>query len=170
MPAELATTLAPTEADRLLQAEAVVRGYCKWHIAPERTEDMTLEVRGLSALVLNSLHVTEITAVTDDGETVAADDYYWSEAGVLTHRCGVWSGRKVVVSLTHGYAEVPPEVTAIVQSVAQRAVNNPASLVRTQDGPFSETYSQAGFNVSLPIALLDAEKAILDRYRLPSRP
>lgn len=168
MPAELATTLAPTEADRLMQAEALVRNFCGWHIAPERTETVTLRGNRGTALMLPSLLVTAISSVAD-GETdlTVEDDYTWSPAGVLT-RGGYWSTDVVTVEMTHGYEDPPAEVTAVVQAVAQRAVNNPSSLVRTQDGPFADTFSQTGFNQSLPIALLDAEKDVLRRYRIPA--
>lgn len=171
MPAELATTLTPTEADRLLQAEALVRGYCGWHIAPSR-EDVEVTFKDVSygdALLLPSLHVTAVESITEDGtELVDVTDFNWSEGGVLTRY--YWRTAPVVVTFTHGYAAPPAEVTAVVQAIAQRAVSNPGSLVRTQDGPFSDTFSQTGFNQSLPIALLDAEKEILNRYRIPARP
>ena len=60
MPAELATSLAPTEADRLLQAEALVRGYCGWHIAPSRSETITVRTFGGTSVMLPSLLVTEV--------------------------------------------------------------------------------------------------------------
>jgi hypothetical protein len=170
MSAELATSLVATEADRLMQAEAVVRSYCGWHIAPSREDEVTFKSAPFTdSILLPSLHVTSIESVTEDGTTlIDVDDYIWSANGVITRYH--WRTAPIVVAFTHGYEEPPADVTAIVQSVAQRAVNNPGSLVRTQDGPFSDTYSQTGFNQSLPIALLDAEKTILDRYKIPPRP
>lgn len=171
MTAELATSLTATEADRLMQAEALVRSYCGWHIAPSRTDaEVTLKESCSAVLLLPSLNVTAVASVVEDGVTLTSDDYAWTAAGVLTRDCGRWASGDVVVTFTHGYVEVPAEVTAVVQAIAQRAVSNPGSLVRVQKGPFSDTYSQTGFNQSLPIALLDAEKSILDRYRLPPRP
>lgn len=168
MPAELATSLVTTDADRLLQAEAVVRSYCGWHIAPSRADvELTLKPSNATVLTLPSLHVTEVT-VEEDGVELTDDEFAWDANGVLTRYPG-WCA-EVDVTFTHGYATVPADVQAVVQSIAQRAVNNPGSVVRVQDGPFSETYSQTGFNQSLPIALLDAEKTILDHYRIPPRP
>lgn len=172
MAAELATTLATTEADRLLQAESLVRGYCGWHIAPLREGvEVTVDGSGSQILPLPTLHLAEVTAVTEDGATVDLGGVQWTEAGYLW-RAAAWTRnlRGVVVTMNHGHATVPPEVQGVVQAVAQRAVNNPDSIVRRQDGPFSDTYSQTGFNQSLPLALLEAEKVILDRYRLPSLP
>lgn len=169
MAAELATSLAVTEADRLEAAESLVRGYCGWHIAPSYADqEVTLWPSGTSLLLLPSLHVTDVASVTEDGTEL--DDYQWTEAGVLTRGCWRWVTSPVVVTFTHGYDTVPPEVTAVVQAVAQRALDNPGSRPRAQDGPFADSYSQVGFNQAPALALLDAEKAILDRYKLPPRP
>ena len=171
MALELASGLASTEADRLLQAEALVRSWCGWHIAPERPDE-TVTVRASDArtLLLPTLHLTAVTSVTDDGVRVAGDAYDWTPAGVLLRSSGCWSSGPIVVTFAHGFAEAPADVSAVVQSVAQRAVQNPGSLVRKQVGPFADTYSQTGSNQSLPLALLDAEKDILGHYRLPPRP
>lgn len=167
--ADLAGSLVATEADRLDQAEALVRSYCGWHIAPPATEDIEVSASNSPILVLPTLKLTAVTGVTEDG-TAVTDQFTWTSAGVLSRTYGGWTSGPVVVSVTHGYDPVPPEVTAVVQAVAQRAVDNPGSKPRVQDGPFSDTFSQSGFNQSPALALLDAEKAILDRYRLPPRP
>lgn len=169
MPAELADTLTATEDERLEQAEALVRSYCGWHIAPSRSAE-TATVRGSDSalLFLPSLYVTEVTSVTRDGTLLAVDtDYVWNSAGILrVLGGGIWGDVDVVVVFTHGHDFPPAEVTAVVQALAQRAISNPGSLLRTQKGPFADTYSQTGSNQSLPIALLDAEKDVLNAYRL----
>lgn len=166
---ELASGLVASEADRLAQAEALVRSYCGWHIAPPRTEDVSVNASYATTLTLPTLRLTAVSAVTEDGEAVT-DDFDWTAAGILTRAWCRWSTAPVVVSLTHGYDEPPPEVTAVVQAVAQRAVDNPGSRPRDQVGPFAESYSQVGLNQAPAMALLDAEKEILDRYRIPPRP
>lgn len=167
MPAELADTLVSTEADRLLQAEALVRGFCGWHIAPSRTETLTVARPRSYTIGLPSLHVTAVASVTSDGTALLTTDYAWSEAGVLTGITDWWRGDSVVVAFTHGYPLPPAEVTAIVQAVAQRAVQNPGSLTRQQIGPFSDTYSTTGQGEVANMALLASEKATLRRYRIP---
>lgn len=172
MALELADSLESTTDDRLAQAEAMVRAYCGWHIAPQRTVTVTLRGDYQADLLLPSLHVTAVSSVVRDGTTLAPDDdYTWTDAGVLSGTgLGCWYSLPVEVTFTHGYADVPEDVTAVVQAVARRAVDNPGSMVRRQVGPFAATYSQTGFNQSLPIALMDAEKEILDHYRIPGRP
>lgn len=170
MPAELATSLETSEADRLLQAEALVRAYCGWHVAPSKPGTATLRATpGASVLLLPSLHVTAVTVTVNGVELVAGTDYTWDEHGIL--KSYWWStAYDVEIEFTHGYDTVPAEVAAIVQAAAVRAVANPGSLVRTQAGPFSETYSQSGINQVIPLTLLDAEKTVLDEYRIPGRP
>lgn len=164
---ELATTLTTSETDRLEQAEALVRSFCGWHIAPSRTETVVVRGKGTATLLLPSMYVTAVASVTIDGVALTLDDeYIWSQAGVLTH-AGHWGTDEVSVAMTHGYAAPPAEVTAIVQAVGQRAVDNPGSHVRTQVGPFSNTYSTTGSNQVATLALLDSEKDALRRYRIP---
>lgn len=163
MAAELATTLAPeSDDDRLEQAEAAVRAYCGWHIAPSRTETATFIGDGSAAILLKSLHVTGVASVTVDGVLLDSGDYSWSEAGVLTRACGPccrgWRG-SVVVVFTHGYDPVPADVTAAVQGLALRGIDNPKSLKSWTRGPFSETYGDGS----------DGSSA-LNRYKLPPRP
>lgn len=162
---DLALDLAPTDDDRLLQAEGLVRSYCGWHIAPSRDEAVSLRGRGDQVLTLRSLYVTAVSSVTSDGTALAVDDeYLWSTAGVLT-AASTWAADAVVeVVFTHGYDDAPPEVTGVVQAVAQRAVNNPGSLAQEATGPFNSRHAGTG----AALELLDAEKAILDRYRLPA--
>lgn len=168
MPAELATTLTATEAERLMQAEALVREFCGWHIAPSRTVTVELVSAGGTALLLPSLEVTAVTAVRDvDGDTPETlTGWKVRRFGILYRSLGWPTGHEIEVDLTHGFTAAPAEVQGVVQAVAQRAVNNPGSKPREQVGPFGDTYSQAGFNQAPALTLLDAEKMILGRYRL----
>lgn len=171
MPLELAGGLVATEADRLLQAEALVRSYCRWHIAPSRTDTATVRAEGMASLMLPSLYVTDITSITDDGVAlVLTTDYRWFADGIVDRVDALWGSGDVVIAFTHGYPDPPAEVTAVVQSVAQRAVDNPGSLVRQQVGQVSNIFSQNATSQALPLMLLDAEKAVLNAYRVPLMP
>lgn len=177
--AELADDLVPDQDARLDQAEGLVRRYCGWHIAPSRTETFTLP-EAAPYIVLPTLHLTAVTAIVDaDATDLLANGYTFSPEGVLRRgsyaQAGIsylstWWPGGTVVTFTHGYVDVPPEITGVVQAIAQRAVDNPRSLVSTQDGPFSDTYSQTGTGETLALGLLAGEKVALDMYRLRSRP
>ena len=167
----LVDSLVSSEADRLRQAEGLVRDYCRWHVAPSRTETITLRPSGSAILILPSLRVTSVTSVTEDGATVDVGTYYLdTDDSTLVRTCGGWSTRPLLVTLEHGYVETPAAVIGVIRAVAQRAVDNPGSRPRDQVGPFADSFSQVGFNQAPALALLDAEKATLDEYRLPSRP
>lgn len=166
MPAELAATLEPTAEERLEQAEAIVRSYCGWHIAPSREETVTLRAKGGRSLLLPSMYVTDVTSVTDDGSLLVFEtDYLWTEAGVLERPpagylgYAPWGYTDVVVEFTHGYEEVPADVTAVVQAVAQRLTGNPGGLKRETSGPFTEEFFTD---------LSESEMAKLRRYRIPA--
>lgn len=163
MPAELAETLEATEEERLEQAEAIVRAYCGWHIAPSREETVYLRARGGRSLLLPSMYVTDVASVTDDGTPlVLEDDYLWSQAGVISRpdlSYATWGYTEVVVEFTHGYDIPPPDVTAAVQAVAQRMTSD-RNIVRKTVGPFTDQYAES--------LLGDAELASLRRYRIPS--
>lgn len=169
-PDDLASYQSGNEQSLLDQATALVRSYCGWHVAPSLAETITVDGSGSMFLSLPSLHVISITSVTEAGTLLDAGSYEWSVQGQLW-RSTPWAGayRSVVVELVHGYDEAPV-LTAVVMAVVSRAQKSPAGEVRVQVGPFSETYSQSGFNQAGGLVLLDAEKAVLDRYRLPSRP
>jgi hypothetical protein len=159
--AELATSLTATDAERLQQAEESVRGYCRWHIAPSRTETVTFPAGDYGpSLLLPTLRLTAVVSVIEGDDTLLADDdYTWSKAGILQRKgCRAWARLPIEVEFTHGYTAPPADVTGAVQSVAQRAVDNPQGLTSKTTGPFSESYA-AAFN--------DAERAVLGRYRIP---
>lgn len=162
MPAELATSLTVTDDDLLMQAEQQVRDYCGWHIAPPRTEVLTLDGSSTSVMLLPTLHLTDLTAATEDGVDVDLTTLEWSEAGIVRRWCA-WTSkfRGVTVNITHGYANVPADVAGVVRDIATRAKSNGGGLKAKSVGPFSETYATD---------LLSTERAILDRYKLPPRP
>ena len=150
------------------QATALVRRYCGWHVTPERTETMALDGSGGRSLRIPSLHVTGVSAVTNDGTAYTDDDFAWSSVGTLTRgpRTGIWAEgpRKVRATVTHGYSpDDAADLASVIMARATRMQASPGSASRVQAGPFSEQYeSGSGFTSD--------EMATLDRYRLPPRP
>lgn len=159
MPAELATSLTSTDAERLEEAEGLVRDYCGWHIAPEREDDIVLDGTGNRILPLPSLHVVSVEDITDDGRTVAQAEVDVSASGYIKRSCA-WTGKPggITLTLTHGYETVPPGVASIVKRLAQIGVSNPGGAARIQDGPFSEAYGA--------MALTAADELALGPYRI----
>lgn len=165
---EFATTLVSDEPDRLEQAQELVRDYCRWHIAPNRPETVTLDGSGSAKLILPTLRLTAVTSITEDGTLIDPTEYTWAPNGVITRLCGWWCSKpqSVVVIFEHGYETVPPVVIGVTRAIAQRAVDNGSSVVRQQAGPFSTQY--AGDGASL--GMFESEKTQLGAYRLAPRP
>lgn len=178
---ELATDLVVTDPDdRLDQAEGLVRGYCRWHIAPSRSGETYTLPEAAPYIMLPTLYLTAVTAVVDADETdLTVGGITFTPDGVLRRGSlsqtglsywGSWWPGGTVVTYTHGYDEPPAEVTAVVQAIAQRAIDNPGSRTQVTDGPFSESFSLTSTGEAVALSLLSGDKAILDLYRLPGRP
>lgn len=153
----------------LAAGTAAVRTYCEWHVTPEITETITVRGSGSRYLVLPSLKVTAVTAVTN-GTIVYADDageYTTGPAGVLARvpAAGCWvRDGDVTLTITHGYADAA-DVQAVVLAYAARLRANPRSASTLAVGPFTEAHT-----IETASGFTAGEKEVLDRYRLASRP
>jgi hypothetical protein len=67
----------------------------------------------------------------------------------------------VSVTFTHGYAETPGDVKAVVLSAASRVLNNPSDIRQEAVGSLSVTYAAETIGASLA----QADKDLLARYR-----
>jgi len=161
-----------TEAEARTRAEAEVRAYCGWHIAPEVTEDVTLDGTGSRILLLRSLKVTDVASVTEDEELVDPGDYQWSASGFLLRLGGAcWTDklRGVVVNLTHGHPSMPMDVEAVIERMTARAVEvSGASQVLSQVGQVAYAVGVDGLRETGTST--QADRFVLDRHRLPFRP
>ena len=172
MPAELATTLTLTDDERLLAAEATVRAYCGWHIAPVRTQTITIR-DDRELVVLPSMRVQNVSVVDWLGGPVNPNWWSVDEAGLFwrwlpgsrsTYPDGpafpnAYRGT-LTVTFDSGYDAAPADVTAAVVGLAQRSKANPTGLGSATRGPFAESYASS---------LFGTDKAVLDRYKLPAR-
>jgi len=159
---DLATWRSGDPATLVAAAEGAVRLYCGWHIAPLREDDaVTVDGSGAKVQGLPTMHLVDVSAVTEDGETVDLEPVQWSEAGYLW-RCQAWTRklRGVIATITHGYEDVPPEVHAVVLDLAQLMVNSQGGAVRQVAGPFQVQVAAQ--------QMTDLHKLVLDRYRIPS--
>jgi hypothetical protein len=165
-----------SQADATERAAAEVRAYCGWHIAPQRDETLTLDGPGGPLLVLPSLHVVSVASVAESGTELDPVGYAWSAAGVIRRtsstfpwsRCSGWTDalRGVEVTLTHGYEEMPLDVTAVIERLAARAMDGAG--IYSQVGAVTYATGQDGLPASGSLTTLD--RLVLDRYRLPPRP
>ncbi|MFD7247780.1 hypothetical protein ACFV6Y_38265 [Streptomyces massasporeus] len=145
-------------------AEAEVRKHCGWHIAPSLTvTDGRYRVGERGLVMLPSLHITEVASVTVDGRVLDEDEYDWEPCGFITRRLPSWPIDPYVrVTFTHGYAECPADVAAVVFELASKAIELPASPARdVTAGPFRLT-----LGTSLGVSLSRDQQNRLASYRI----
>ena len=166
VPSLLSTPSADPAVDDLAAAEAAVRKYCGWHVAPVVIQDLVLDGTGTASLFVKSLRLLDVTAATVDGTVLDVSTLEWSEAGYLRIP-GAWPDklRSVRLTVEHGFDEVP-DVVSVIRSIAARASASPTGVVREQAGAVSIAMSQVAPGVSGGVVLMDHEKRMLDQYRI----
>lgn len=147
-------------------ADAIIRNYCGWHIAPVVEETLILDGSGSRRLALPSLRVVGVSSLSVNGAAVT--DYSWSQDGWLTLPHGSFfpaEDRAVVVTLEHGYSYAP-ELLQVRRGITARTAMSPAgNVVSQRAGSQSVTFGSVGGEV-LGAALLNQEKELLAKYRL----
>lgn len=154
----LAVVPQGTDEAAWLSACAAVRAYCGWHIAPAVTETLTLDGPGGTLLCLPSALVTSVASVTNDG--TALDDPEWSAHGMIRAHCWTEKFRGVVVELTHGYSECPPEILTVLTDMAAATGRGGVSSVTSGS-------HQVSFEPASPDS---RQRSVLDHYRLAPLP
>lgn len=188
--ARLGRALTTAEAARvealLADASALVRSYTGQSFA-ETTDDVVV-LRSMGGRInLPRRPVTAVTKVEVIGGSEALPDFTladWLFDGIDTIRLG--DGACVInlpevwwdddgypgtyrVTYSHGYAEVPPDVVAVVCAMILRAYANPQNLRSETVGPYSVTYAVPATGESLGLNLTRYERKALDRYRRTAR-
>lgn len=151
----------------LKAAQASVRAYCGWHIAPNVEQTVTLDGEGGTLLMLPSPHVTDVSAITVDGEDIK-DRADWSGNGMIRLRSGRFPDRfrSVQVTFRHGYdPDEVPDVQSIILKLANRAATGPGVVSSQSTNGSSVTYLTAG-GAPLGTPLLQIEKEALAPYRM----
>lgn len=167
----------------LAGASGAIRTYCGWHIAPSVTETLVVDGSGSRLQALPTMHLTDVTAVTNDGEDLVLTDIEWSQAGMLRWNHGPdwgwdrgrwWSIRfqGVTADVTHGYAEVPPEIVMIClnSAIGRLAAIERGSATRVQVGEVSVGYRTPSKDVPGDGELSPSDHLILERYAIPGSP
>ena len=146
---------------------ARVRRWCGWSVTPVVTGDVvTLDGPGSRLLVLPTLKLGALTAVTEDGTTVDVGDLQWSARGLVRKSSGAsWSADygSIVVTMTHGF-DAAPDFDVAVLSVIDRMSLAPSGGRPVSVGPFrwsEEDRPDGG-------AFTATERALLEQYRLES--
>lgn len=155
-------------------AEAAVRTYVGWHLAPVITETIQVTARHRSPnLFLPTTRIVDVEKVEvlyrPTGEWVELDPetYEWDVPGLL-RRHGCWPRplRGIRVTLTHGYEpDEIPEVASILDAIEKRSRMNLGGVASQSVNGASVSYLTAG-GAPLSTQLLNIEKQALDPYRV----
>lgn len=140
-----------------------VRTYCDWHIWPARTVTMRLDGEGGKVLTLPTLHVTQLDDIREQGHLIDPETYEWSASGDVRRLAGSWTQRwrGLEVDLTHGYAQCPPALLALLADTVSDALSNPVGAP-SAIGPF-----QWATQIPASSRWLSEQRTLLDHYRLP---
>jgi hypothetical protein len=177
-------------------ANAAVRAYCGWHVAPVITETLTLDGNGGTMLLLPTQRIVDVVSAFI-GDTEVTEDLRFSErSGVIGLGLGYgywtsnprtwegwgypsWQGGLCVfpnvlgiltITMTHGYdLEDVPNVAEVIASVQARAQNVPAGVVMQAVGPASVRYAENSAGASYSgqaTPLMSTEIGMLAPYKL----
>lgn len=101
---------------------AEVRGVCYWHIAPPvEGVRFTLDLESdTDVLILKSLHLTAVTDVIDERTGEHLTGWRVSKSGMVALPRRISAGVAVVTVVgTHGLAEAPKELKAVIADRAR---------------------------------------------------
>lgn len=187
--ARLGRDLTAQEAARaealLNDASAVVRAYTRQTFDLATDDEVVLRATG-GRITLPGRPVQDVSRVEVIGGSEALPDFTladWLFDGIDTVRIG--EGAAVInlpeawwdddgypgtyrVTYTHGYAEVPGDVLAVVCGVVLRVLTNPSGYRSETVGSYSVTYAVPATGEQLGTNLTRYEMKALDRYRRKS--
>lgn len=169
----IVTASAETGADFYLEAaQAAVRRYCGWHVAPAARISGTLGSMGQRVFSLPAQNVTDLSVLILDplgSEYVEAPDGSWALGG-STIEFAAYVPPSVAAVRYEALAgwdpgDVPDVVSVILQA-ARRAAQAPAGSVKSQTvNGASVSYGFSGDGAPM-VTLLASEKALLAPYRV----
>lgn len=148
-PARLALYLRVPASDPLLlevlrSASQRFRGSVGHVVDLVEDEVVTLDGNGRQSLLLPVWPTTAVEQVVLEGEElVEGTDYDWSEAGILRRLgCQVWPDklRCVVVTYSHGWAEIPSDISDAVIEQARAGYRAEPGLKSKAVGGQSATW------------------------------
>ncbi|OZF40754.1 hypothetical protein CH296_00410 [Rhodococcus sp. 14-2496-1d] len=154
----------------LAAATLAVRNYCGWHVFPVKERTIVEDGSGATELILPTLRVVEITAITENGVALIPEiDFEWSQMGMVRRSYGAWTNRyrSISVSLRDGYSHAD-DLVLTIYALAARAASSPSGAVADNAGPFTFSAAQLSAGSGGGLGLFAHEQAILDVYRLPS--
>lgn len=131
---------APFEDSEVDAAVETLRNAVRWHIAPERSETVTLDIPIMQPrLTLMTTHLVSIDEIRANGEVVDPADYQVSKTfGRVKRICGYWPAGygTVEVDMTHGFETVPKDLLNVIAAIAATSRRDQA-VREAVAGPFT---------------------------------
>jgi hypothetical protein len=161
---------APFSDEETDGAVADVRGAAGWHIAPVKTETVTLDVSwGEPRLRLPTRKLLAVTAIrdTDTASVISSTTYRVSLAlAQVKRRSSCWPSGfgRIAVDMQHGYTACPPDLLAVIAEAANLARRG-QSLRSVQIDDF-----QQAFGDTPVVGGLIGVTETLNRYSLVGQP
>jgi hypothetical protein len=157
------------ETQRQLDAAlTAARRYCGWHVTPVLTATtVTLDGPGQKFLVLPTMSLAGISAVTENGISINTASLGWSVRGLVVKTDNTFWAEgfsNITVTMTHGYA-VAADFESVVFSSIDRggfATGDTARVI----GPFQYSDPAGGAGQIFTAS----ERQILDYYKLEKQP
>ena len=157
-------------------AWGIIRAYARWHICPIITETLTLDATGTRTINLPTLRLLEVERLEYAGQEIDPAGFEFSDAGLI--RVGKTSLPSrlggIKATIRHGYdPRECAEIFEIADALDRRMQTGIASqgVVQQTTGPFSMRFGTLAGGMPLSQALLlEPEKQVLARYRLPLGP
>lgn len=157
-------------------AWGIIRAYARWHITPIITETLTLDATGTQTINLPTLRLLEVERLEYAGQEIDPAGFEFSDAGLIRVGKTALPSRLggIKATIRHGYdPKECAEIFQIAQALAERIQIGNASqgVVQQTTGPFSMRFGTIAGGVPVSQALLlEPEKQVLARYRLPLGP
>lgn len=153
-------------------AQAAIRRYCGWHVAPSQEVEGTVPTTGGRIVRLPLMAVSEVVELTAADGADLLPHVVWTRDGIMElDRRVEPSVAGIRYRAVAGYnPEDVPDVVSVAVQLARRAANAPAGSVRSQSvNGASVSYGFSGDGAPL-VSMLASEREMLAPYRLPRLP
>lgn len=168
-PADLAAWLPVGEDDpKLLAALAAAssrfRGAVRHRVSFTVDDVITVDGNGSQTVLLPAAPVTAVSELLlDDVELIEGTDFNWSADGYVRRLGGCWPDRLrcLQVTYSHGYDEVPEEISEAVIDRARLLYAVKAGVQNMQVGGIT-----VGFGQQSAMGVSQQWTDVVDRYRL----
>ena len=157
----------PYLAYALQVASDMIRDHCGWVVGPLTTETLYLDGPDSRTLMLPTLNLVELVALTQNTVPVDLSGMHPSRTGVIRSRTPfIDVFGQVAVTVRHGLDPVPSPIVDLTLQMAARALGSPLGVVREQSLVANVTWTSTAAGVAGGTVIMEHEKLALAPYRI----